>query len=155
MLARFCRPGGGLTSSELLTLFMEFIWGQQEERRGTGLKPNMARDAEEEAERKCEREVPSCLMTPGPLPLSSLSFVSFRLTPSQNLSLHTHTRAHRRRHMLYCESVSAWGHMLLWEGRELVIQVFLMCVCARGGCVLTICWRMGNMSCHMWREGQF
>lgn len=83
---------------------------------GRGVKAEHGRRRRGGSGEEAAREVPSCLMTPGPLPLSTLSFVSFRLTPTQSLSLHTHT--HTQSHTCFIVKVS---------------QCEVTCFCGRGG----------------------
>lgn len=83
MFPRGCRPGGGLMSSELLTLFIEFIWGWQEDRRENGgLTPRRPRAQQNRAEwskrRKCkESEKYSAVSWHFPAPLLPRHFFKF------------------------------------------------------------------------------
>lgn len=107
MFPRFCRPGGGLMSSELLTLFIEFIWGQQEDRgekswsRGS-YNWTSKNGPEEEAQGKQEWSVGPSHDT---LPLPLFSHFVFR-SPILFFFIPTHT------HLWKCLSVRSHAQLV-------------------------------------------
>lgn len=93
MFPRFCKPGGGLMSSELLTLFIAFIWKEQDERTKTrswssGSQKWMSKTEQRTQERIRKSE--KCFAVSWHSPLPPFSHFVFRSHAILSPLSHTH-----------------------------------------------------------------